>query len=243
MHSIKASILVHAPLEDCYARWMNFESFPQFMHRVKSVRPAAVEDLRPRHEKRHERASEKNREDTASIRELANRDPQKDYEGVISAEVLTEIEHHGNQVWHWEIKGPLGKVYEWTAGIVMNIPNKAISWATTHDQNIPNTGTVNFLPLPKGKLGDDQTLIEVTLGFSAPGGIVGEFLSDISQYGDNLLAEALNEFKCYVEREVPQVIDPSRQCRIQPPMTSEEELREELGASGASRPNPVPKQV
>lgn len=243
MHSINASVLIYAPVEECYKRWMNFESFPQFMHRVKSVRPAPVEDLIPRQHGQSGHEHRQTQQSTAFVQDLANGDPQKDFEGVISAEVVAEIEHHGNQVWHWEIKGPLGTVYEWTAGIVMNIPNKAISWATTHNQKLPNTGTVNFLPLPKGKLGEEQTLLEVTLGFSAPGGIVGELLSDITQYGDNLLAEALNDFKCYVEREVPQVIDATRHCKIQPAMTSEQELSKELGASGETRPNPIPKQV
>lgn len=232
MHSIEASILILAKAEDCYRLWMDFESFPTFMPRVISVQPAPVEDLIP------ESLQEK-----GSRNETILNDPQKNYEGVMTSEVVTEIAHHGNQAWHWAVKGPMGHIFEWTAGIVMNIPNKAVSWATTHNQEIPNTGTVNFLPMQKGKLGEDQTLMEVTMSFSAPGGIIGEFLSDIAHYGDTLLAEALNDFKCHVERVVPYVMDESRQCKIRPAVTSEADLRQEIGASGETPPNPVPKQV
>ena len=225
MHSIETSILVNAPVEMCYKHWMDFESFPRFMRRVLSVRPAQPEAQLS--------------DDRSGLAHTDN--PQKDYDGVMTTEVVKEVAVHGNQVWHWEVKGPMGQVFEWNAGIVMNMPNKAVSWASTADQDLPCTGTINFLKAPPPKQhhkGDhEMTLISVTMSFSAPGGPLGEFLADVSHYGDNVLSEALGEFKVHVEslysEEVGQSIQPEAG---EGPMTHESQVREELGASKPQRP-------
>jgi uncharacterized membrane protein len=215
MHSIGASILINAPVEECYRHWMKFECFPEFMRRVVSVRPADPTELVPRGKNLNE--------------EQQAKDPQKDYTGVMSGEVIEEVASHGNQVWHWEVKGPLGQIFSWTAGIVMNIPNKSISWASTYDQEVANTGSVNFLGLVDKKTQKDQTLVEVKMSFSAPGGVVGELLSDVVHYGDNLLAESLLDFKSYMEREVQELLNPQQRQANHHPVTSERQLREETG--------------
>lgn len=215
MHSIGASILVNAPVAECYSRWMDFERFPEFMRRVVSVRRADPFDQVPKH---HTQAHD-----------LQADDPQKDYTGVMAGEVIKEVQSHGNQVWHWEVRGPLGQVYSWTAGIVLNIPNKSVSWASTYDQELPTTGSVNFLGMTDKRTGKDETLVEVKMSFSAPGGIIGEFLSDIVHYGDNLLAESLTDFKSYVERDVLGVLNPQQRHSGQRPMTSETEIQKETG--------------
>jgi len=185
MHSIDAKIIVDAPVDKCFETWMDFEKFPTFMRRVMSVKRAPVTDLRADEHAHH----------VTSIH-----DPQRDAEGVVIAEVLHEVAVHGDRVWHWEIKGPLGQIFQWTAGIVMNIPNKAISWSTLPEEKLPNTGTVNFLRAAESKPTHERTLITVTMTFSAPVGIVGEFLSDVTHYGDNLLYEGLEDFKAYMEQ-------------------------------------------
>lgn len=215
MHSIEAAILVHASAEECYARWLNFESFPHIMKRVLAVRSLAMaEPGTPKYE--------------AGLH-IPN--PQQDFAGTVATEVMDEIAKHGNRLWHWEVQGPLNHVYTWDAGIVQDIPHKTVSWATTPNQEIPNTGTVNFLSFAAGKPGEEKTLVEVKMSFSAPGGIVGEFLSDILHYGDNLLCEALEEFKSFVESRVAYV--PHVSGHIMPPekpMAGEAEMRDQLGS-------------
>jgi uncharacterized membrane protein len=229
MHSVESAIIIHAPLAMCYRQWVDFERFPQFMSRVVSVRRAdPLEFLSP--ERR---------------RQLQAEDPQKDYEGVITTEVVKEVAVHGNQLWHWEIKGPLGQVFEWTAGVVMNMPNKAISWASTPEQELPTTGTVNFLKAagshahtePGSQVHHEKTLVTVTMSFSPPVGVLGEFLADVVHYGDHLLSEALEEFKKHVEvtysLEVGQMT--SAYPAEEKPMTSEAELRDALGTVGGTQ--------
>jgi len=183
MHSIDASVVVDAPVALCYQTWMDFEKFPTFMRRVVSVYRSDAAGLLPA--------------GTRPVRPAE--DPQKNVEGVVVTELTREVEAHGNQVWHWEVKGPLGQLFKWTGGIVMNEPNKAISWATLPEEQLPNTGTVNFLKSPTSTSTHERTLITITMSFSAPGGAVGELLADVVQYGDNLICEALNDFKSHVE--------------------------------------------
>ena len=183
MHSIDASVVIDAPVALCYQTWMDFEKFPTFMTRVVSVSRTDANGMLSTQ--------------TRPIRHAE--DPQKDVEGVVVTELTREVEAHGNNVWHWEIKGPLGQLFKWTGGIVMNEPNKAISWATLPEDQLPNTGTVNFLKSPTSTASHERTLMTVTMSFSAPGGAIGEFLADIVHYGDNLLSEALDDFKRHVE--------------------------------------------
>ena len=184
MHSVEASIVVNAPVADCYRHWRQFERFPDFMSRVVSVQQVdPIEQLSP--------------EQYCLSR---SENPQQDYEGVMTAEVVREVAAHGNFVWRWEIQGPLGQRFAWVAGVVMDRPNQAISWASTAQQEVSTTGTVNFLRLPGSPLHPDKTLISVTLSFSPPLGGLGELLADMVGYGDNLLYEALGEFKTHLEQ-------------------------------------------
>jgi uncharacterized membrane protein len=217
MHSIEASILVDVPADICYRHWMDFEKFPEFMRRVVAVKRVDSGELLP-----------------ADQRFVSTEDPQKDYSGVITTEVIKEVAVHGNQIWHWEIKGPLGQLFEWTAGIVQNLPNKSVSWASTPEQELPNTGLVNFLAAPPDRHHHNQerTLITITMSFSAPLGVVGEFLSDMVHYGDNLLCEALQDFKTYVEQTYS--VETGLLIPTHPhekPMSSEAEIRQELGTN------------
>jgi len=188
MHSIAASIRVEAPVADCYEAWLDFERYPTFMRRVVSVHWVGSQGLFP--------SGRPAMQDTE--------DPQKDYEGTLVTELLHEVEMHGSQVWHWQIKGPLGQLYEWTAGLTMNQPHKALSWVSMPEQDLPSTGTVNFMKTSDSTPNKEKTLISVTMSFSPPGGALGELFSDISHYGDNLLNEALEDFKIYMEREFSQ---------------------------------------
>lgn len=212
MHSIEASILVNAPVADCYRRWCEFERFPEFMPRVLSVRKVGLSELT------HEQL------------DVSTGNLQRDYEEAISAQVAQQVEAHGGEVWHWEVKGPMGRIFSWNAGIVLNMPNKVVTWASAHDQELPTTGSVNFLKQP----GDTQTLIEVKMSFSAPLPPFGELLADITHYGDNLLNECLADFKRYMERETHDTLNPALREKPQV-MNEEKDLREAAGTPDVRR--------
>jgi uncharacterized membrane protein len=210
MHTLEAAILVNAPVSECYRRWMAFERFPEFMSRVVRVRRIVPESMTS--------------EDIAH----AGPNPQKTYEETMAREMVEEVKAHGGDVWHWEIRGPLGRIYSWNAGIVLNIPDKIISWASPQDPELPTSGSVNFLK----QASDAQTLIEIKMSYSAPSPPFGELVADVMRYGDNLLYEALEDFKSYVEREVHGVLNPAdRKAAASPVMTNETELTEQMGAT------------
>ena len=173
MHTIEAKVIVDAPVHDCYQQWSDFEAFPQFMRRVRAVRRM----------------------------EIYHPDQPSGERGIGAPvpELLHEVEGQGGQVWHWEVEGPFGRTYSWDAGVVLNMPDKAISWVSTHDQDYPNSGTVNFLKLAPGKTTGAQTLIEVTMTFAVPLGPLGELVDDLLSYGDNAVREALDDFKARME--------------------------------------------
>lgn len=198
MHSIDASILVNAPVKSCYEQWMQFERFPEFMSHVISVQRVSPSELTIADEL--EDGGLNNPAFTGASQSATLQDPEKNYTGTIRSEILQEIERHGNLIWRWQVRGPLDQVFTWTAGIVMNMPEKAISWSSLDDQDLPNTGSVNFLKAPGSQPEHEKTLMEVRMSFSVPGAVLGELISDMFHYGDNLLNEALQDFKNHMEK-------------------------------------------
>jgi uncharacterized membrane protein len=103
-----------------------------------------------------------------------------------------------NTEWAFGVRGPFGRIYTITAFIDYLEPEKCLSWATleTEEQtDVVSSGTVNFLQ-PHGS--QEQTLIEVTMSYS-PNGLLADFITDVTAYGDNVLNECLKDFKRHAE--------------------------------------------
>jgi uncharacterized membrane protein len=66
---------------------------------------------------------------------------------------------------HWKARVPGGDSVEWDAEIIENRPNELIAWRSLDRADIPNTGTVRFLPSPHG-----GTEVRVELRYEVPGG-------------------------------------------------------------------------
>jgi uncharacterized membrane protein len=206
MRTIEGSIIVHAPVAECYRRWCEFERFPEYMRRIAAVRKVAFQEL--------------THADVTHIDENTW-DPQKNYDSTIDREVAQQVQAKGGEVWHWEVRGPMNRLFSWNAGIVYREDNKAVGWTSTHDNDVATAGTVNFLQQPK-----DHTLIEVKMTYSAPLGPLGELIADMSNYGDNIVYECLEDFKNYLEREWAAVAKPSDES---PVMRNEAQLRKQVG--------------
>src|SRR3982751_6444075 len=69
----------------------------------------------------------------------------------------------------WTAKGPGGKTFSWEAEITDDRPSELISWRSTAGADVPNTGTVRFLPAPGGR----GTELRVDLKYDPPAGLVG----------------------------------------------------------------------
>lgn len=182
MHSTQASIMIQAPVAECYRRWRDVEKFPEFMPRV--IRVQAIQ--------------EHDREPWSALSGLA---------------------------YDWEVRGPLGHSYRWTAVITQDIPDKIISWATLPSQDVATSGSANFMR----QANHEDTLVEVTLAFSVPGGPGGELLSDVARYGDTVLMDSLQAFKRYVERDVREQLNPATRGDVSPAMRGEAALRQSQG--------------
>jgi uncharacterized membrane protein len=70
---------------------------------------------------------------------------------------------------YWKVRTPLGTTVEWTAEIIEERPNELISWRSTEDAQVPNSGSVRFIRAPGGR----GTELHLELQFDPPAGAVG----------------------------------------------------------------------
>jgi uncharacterized membrane protein len=66
---------------------------------------------------------------------------------------------------HWKARAPAGTTVEWDAEITEDRPNELIAWRALDKADVPNTGSVEFVPAPKG-----GTEVRVHLHYEVPGG-------------------------------------------------------------------------
>jgi uncharacterized membrane protein len=76
---------------------------------------------------------------------------------------------------HWTAKAPAGAKVEWDAEIVEDRPNELIAWRALPESDVPNQGSVRFVPAP----GDQGTEIHVELRYEPPGGKLGAFAAKL----------------------------------------------------------------
>ncbi|MCG5445966.1 SRPBCC family protein [Micromonospora sp. NIE79] len=83
---------------------------------------------------------------------------------------LEEIRTTGDRTSHWSASAPFGTNVEWDAEIVDEAPGEKIAWRSTGNADVPNAGTVRFVPAPDGL----STEVHVVLSYDIPGGAVGK---------------------------------------------------------------------
>ena len=66
----------------------------------------------------------------------------------------------------WVAKAPAGSKAEWDAEIVEDVPNQRIVWRSLAGSEVPNEGSVRFVPAPGGR----GTEVHVELRYRPPGG-------------------------------------------------------------------------
>jgi uncharacterized membrane protein len=82
---------------------------------------------------------------------------------------LESVVVEGERRSRWTAKGPGGKTFSWEAEITEDRPNELISWQSMRGADVPNTGTVRFLPAPGGR----GTELRVDLKYDPPAGLFG----------------------------------------------------------------------
>ncbi|WP_205752287.1 SRPBCC family protein [Cryptosporangium phraense] len=83
---------------------------------------------------------------------------------------LEEVRTTGDRTSHWTAGAPFGQNVEWDAEIVDEAAGERIAWRSTGDADVPNAGTVRFVPAPDGV----STEVHVVLTYDIPGGPVGK---------------------------------------------------------------------
>ncbi|MEV7327338.1 SRPBCC family protein [Micromonospora sp. NPDC093244] len=83
---------------------------------------------------------------------------------------LEQIRATGDRTSHWSASAPFGKNVEWDAEIVDEAPGERISWRSTGNADVPNAGTVRFVPAPDGV----STEVHIVMSYDVPGGAVGK---------------------------------------------------------------------
>jgi uncharacterized membrane protein len=76
---------------------------------------------------------------------------------------------------YWKVRTPLGTTVEWTAEIIEDRPNELISWRSTEDAQVPNSGTVRFIRAPGGR----GTELHLELQFDPPAGALGATIAKL----------------------------------------------------------------
>jgi uncharacterized membrane protein len=83
---------------------------------------------------------------------------------------LEEVRATGDRTSHWSAGAPFGKNVAWDAEIIDEVPGEKIAWHSTGNADVPNAGTVRFVPAPDGV----STEVHVVLVYDIPGGAVGK---------------------------------------------------------------------
>lgn len=100
---------------------------------------------------------------------------------------------------HWAARGPAGKVFEWDAEILQDIPGQLLSWRSLPGSDVISAGSVNFDETPNG------TRVTVRLQYDPPGGKIGAYVAWLMrQEPSQQIREDLRDWKRRLETgEVP----------------------------------------
>ena len=109
---------------------------------------------------------------------------------------LESVERITDTLSRWRAKGPGGKIVEWNAEIINEVPNQVIGWRSIEKSDVVSAGSVNFEDAGPGR----GTRVRVRLQYSPPGGKVGAALAKLmGRDAATEIREDLRRFKQMVE--------------------------------------------
>lgn len=85
---------------------------------------------------------------------------------------LDSVQELSDGTSHWVAKGPGGKLFEWDAEVLQDIPGKLLSWRSLPGSDVVSAGSVNFDDVP-----GHGTRVTVRLQYDPPGGRLGAFVA------------------------------------------------------------------
>jgi uncharacterized membrane protein len=85
---------------------------------------------------------------------------------------LDSVQELSDGTSHWAARGPAGKIFEWDAEILQDIPGKLLSWRSLPGSDVVSAGSVNFDEVP-----GHGTRVTVRLQYDPPGGKLGAYVA------------------------------------------------------------------
>jgi len=109
---------------------------------------------------------------------------------------LESVERVTDSLSRWRARGPGGKLVEWNAEIINEVPNKVIGWRSIEGSDVVSAGSVNFEDAGPGR----GTHVRVRMQYSPPGGRVGAAVARLmGRDAASDIREDLRRFKQLVE--------------------------------------------
>ena len=135
---------------------------------------------------------------------------------------LESVTVTGERRSHWKAKAPAGQSVEWDAETIEDRPNELISWRSTGDSDVYNTGTVRFQKAP----GDRGTELRVELEYKPMLGKLGSRVAMLfrEEPGQQVMDD-LRHFKQVMETGEILFSDATRQRGMHPAQPSNEPVQ------------------
>jgi uncharacterized membrane protein len=111
---------------------------------------------------------------------------------------VQEVRDLGDDRSHWVVRGPAGTQVEWDAVTTASVRPELLSWSSTPDSTVQQTGMVRFDP------DGDGTRVTVRMSYSPPAGMVGHAAASLFNGNPKRQIEQdLARMKTYIESGVP----------------------------------------
>ncbi len=92
-------------------------------------------------------------------------------------ESITEVEILDEATSRWTAAGTMGRSFQWTSRLVEDRPGEYIAWESVPPSDLPNRGSVRFVPFGDGT----QAEVHYTVEIDPPGGVVGQAILGLFQ--------------------------------------------------------------
>ena len=111
---------------------------------------------------------------------------------------VQEVRDLGDGRSHWVVRGPAGTQVEWDAVTTGSVRPELLSWNSTPDSTVQQSGMVRFDP------DGDGTRVTVHMSYSPPAGVVGHAAASLFNGNPKRqIEQGLARMKTYIESSVP----------------------------------------
>lgn len=102
---------------------------------------------------------------------------------------------------HWVMTGPGDRTWEWDSELTLDREGRGFAWESLEGADLPNRGSVEFLPDARG----EETVVTYEIEFDPPGGVIGAAVANVfHEVPEQMVRADLRRFKALMETgEIP----------------------------------------